>query len=336
MLPDRIITLLEKERNGTCTLQELEELNQWYSDFDSKEQSVLDRLESDPGEASRIQLDLWDKINGATQKEEELPERQTRPFANWWMYAAAACAGLLLLTWSMWSKPEYTAAANEITVTTKPGETLKILLPDSSSIWLKPESSVRYMASLNQGKVRELTFTGEGFFDIYHNAAKPFIVHTPDVDIRVLGTSFNVRAYKADSLVETALVTGKVVMESKHDGGHHVELVPNQKAVFHKGTQLTQIQKFESVKAIAGVKRIDQKQVAMTFDERPFTEVLKRIEEKFGVRIFIDERNTQKCPFTANLENEKLEDILSMLFLTHGISYSQYGGDIYMQGKICN
>ncbi|WP_205508851.1 FecR family protein [Longitalea arenae] len=95
------------------------------------------------------------------------------------------------------------------TVSTAKGQTYPLLLSDNSRIWLNAESSIRFPVSFT-GNERKVEVTGEVYFEIAHNAAKPFIATVNGVNIQVLGTKFNVNAYKDEEAIKTTLIEGSV------------------------------------------------------------------------------------------------------------------------------
>ena len=107
-------------------------------------------------------------------------------------------------------------------------------LPDGSVVWLNAGSSISYEEDFS-GPVREVKLEGEAYFDVAKDAKKPFIVHTAGIDIKVLGTSFNVKAYASDKTVETTLIQGLVQVTGQYDHSHApVLLHPNEKLVIAK------------------------------------------------------------------------------------------------------
>ena len=114
------------------------------------------------------------------------------------------------------------------------GSRSKTILPDGSVVWLNAGSKIYYNKDFS-GKLREVRLEGEAFFDIQHNIQKPFIVHASDINIKVLGTAFNVKSYPADTSVETTLIRGLVQVTSSNDKqGKPIFLHPNEKIIINK------------------------------------------------------------------------------------------------------
>ena len=105
-------------------------------------------------------------------------------------------------------------------------------LPDGSKLWLNAGSKVRYADGFATG-TRELTLAGEAFFDVKHDPGQPFIIHTGGLDVKVLGTSLNVKAYPGDSLVETTLIQGRAEIVLPGNSDQHIALRPSEKVTVH-------------------------------------------------------------------------------------------------------
>jgi hypothetical protein len=116
-------------------------------------------------------------------------------------------------------------------IVTRNGNKSKINLPDGSQVWLNAGSRLDYNNENFNRDSREVELTGEAFFDIAHNAAKPFIVRSGNMRIRVLGTSFNVKAYPGEDNMETSLIRGSVEITINDKPGNVFVLKPNEKLV---------------------------------------------------------------------------------------------------------
>jgi ferric-dicitrate binding protein FerR (iron transport regulator) len=113
-------------------------------------------------------------------------------------------------------------------VTTKPGSKTQIQLPDGSIVWLNASSNLTYDKDFGK-TLREVNLTGEAFFDVMKDPSHPFIIHTKVIDVKVLGTQFNVKAYPNDSYTETSLIRGSVEVTVKNRPNEKHYLKPNEK-----------------------------------------------------------------------------------------------------------
>ena len=339
---ERIILIIEKKAKGICSPAELQELEEWYASFTPLESEIYDELTQDPVEEERIRSSLYARIRSQLYQDEQNKSiedayRNDVPRGrSWWKQSLAASVALLLLAGLAVNYYLKSRSSGEaVTVMTKTDETARVLLPDSSIVWLKSGSRIRYAPQLGSEGLRELVLEGEGFFEIKHNALRPFVVHANDVDIRVLGTVFNVRVPRTGSRVETTLFKGSISIEKKNGTSDRVVLKPNQRAVYSgksEGIKVSSLLTETRVEA----KGMQPLKVPMIFDEKPFKDLLLSIEKKFDVTIYIHNRSLQNCLITADLEKESLIDILDLLKIGYGIDYGLYGKELLIKGPICN
>lgn len=125
----------------------------------------------------------------------------------------------------------------EKVVSTKKASKTQLVLPDGTKVWLNADSKLNYERIGHEGN-REVYLTGEAYFDVVKNKQRPFIIHTASIDVRVLGTEFNIKAYPDDATVETSLIHGSVQVVLKNDPGKTYFLKPNQKLVLYKEADL--------------------------------------------------------------------------------------------------
>ena len=117
------------------------------------------------------------------------------------------------------------------------GSQTKIILPDSTVVWINSGSSLKYNQAFGK-KDRVVALTGEGYFEVTKDKSKPFIVHTDSLNVKVLGTVFNVRAYNDDANVIVNLIEGSVnVSLPKMESAGYFSMKPNEKLVFNKQTK---------------------------------------------------------------------------------------------------
>ena len=160
--------------------------------------------------------------------------KSTRNFKKWLIPVGVVAAGLTLF-FALENMVGLSEGRNKkqstlSQVSTKPGSRTQIQLPDGSLVRLNSSSSLTY--DKNFGKnIREVNLTGEAFFDVTKDSSHPFIIHTNVIDIKVLGTEFNVRSYPNDANTETSLIRGKVEVTVKNRSNEKIYLEPNEKLV---------------------------------------------------------------------------------------------------------
>ena len=235
---------------------------------------------------------------------------------------------------------EATASEAISSVVTKNGNRTKIVLPDGSQVWLNAGSNLDYNnSSFNRGR-REVYLNGEAYFDVVKNADKPFIIHTKKMDIKVLGTSFNVRSYSDEKFAEAALIKGMIEVTLK-DRDQKIVLNPNEKisvanedakagmkpekTVLVK-TNTVSIPKYE-VKEIKPnptyniIGEIAWTQNKLYFEDETLENIGHLIERWFGKKVTIANESLKSVHYTGNFENETMEDVLTYLKLSRSFNF---------------
>src|SRR6185312_193071 len=194
---------------------------------------------SDETEEERFHLILNAENDDDLKKEEsnipaEIKLRKQHQYT--WLLAAASIVIIVALT--LFFKVDTRLRSSSKTdiqqVLVKPGTKSKIILPDGTVVRLNSSSKLTYNNDFNEN-VREVNLEGEAFFDVTKDAKHPFIVHTSNIDIRVLGTLFNVKSYEQDPTIETTLLRGSIEVFNKNDASApKVILKPNEKMIYRK------------------------------------------------------------------------------------------------------
>lgn len=213
------------------------------------------------------------------------------------------------------------------------GQKSVLFLSDGTKVWLNAASRISYAPDFGQTASRDVYLEGEAFFDVTHDPEKPFVVHTSSIQVKVLGTSFNVKSYSEDKTIETTLVQGSVRIEQSDAVGRHtgvVELKPNQRAVFDKVSRIINVN--EVVAANSG----SWKENRLVFDGEAIDNVLSQMERWYNVRIHAADRGHLDCRITASIENESLQEVLKLIEATHGVKCIVSGMDVFVEGKLCN
>jgi ferric-dicitrate binding protein FerR (iron transport regulator) len=153
--------------------------------------------------------------------------------SSWFQTAAAAAVvGVAAAAWFL-IKPRSGvggAGGSQQEVFTAVGSRTHMTLPDGTKVWLNAGSRIHYEKSFGE-QGREISLVGEAFFDVASNPKKPFIIHTAKLDIRVLGTSFNVKSYPSDKTTEATLVRGMIEVSILDRPADKIVLKPNEKLI---------------------------------------------------------------------------------------------------------
>jgi transmembrane sensor len=205
---------------------------------------------------------------------------------------------------------------------------IKLQLPDGSTVWMNAGSKLNY-EKIEEGTLREVYLTGEAYFNVKRNPKRPFIIHTSTIDVRVLGTEFNVKAYPGDATVETSLIHGSVEVFLKNSSGKKYILKPDEKLVLYKSQRVEKTVAPEKIKAIVmpgvAIQKLTyingaavSKEAAWTrnmliFEDEPFEEVARKMERWFDVEFEFKNKNRQQLRLKGSFENETLKQAIEAL-----------------------
>jgi transmembrane sensor len=260
-------------------------------------------------------------------------EKRLKIIFKRWIAAAAVLGGMILLGIFFQNRKRvvHAEAAGWITETSAAGQILKVLLPDSSEVWLNSGSSIRFPKNLPTAAIRNVQLTGEGFFKVKRDVKHPFIVKSLNLQTRVLGTSFNIKAW-AKYQPEVTVMTGKVAVSRDSAGTQSaaIHLLPNQKAIYSRiSGKLHQENVEEAADANAWISG------KLMFNQTPVQEVFEAIERRYQVRIQ-SEHDFKDCKLTASFKNIALAEVLQTLKITLDINYTINKQTIYIKGGKCN
>lgn len=249
-----------------------------------------------------------------------------------WVGWAATAAAVLIAGWFTFLKPatrHNTESTAKNTISTKRGSKSKVQLPDGTQVWLNADSKIVYNESF-QDKIREVQLTGEAFFDVVRDESRPFIIHTNTIDVKVLGTAFNVRSYANEKNTETSLLRGSVEITLRDNPEKKIILKPNEKLVVQNnpspdGKLAAADKKLTLTLGKVNFQTKDSSVVEtlwvknkLAFDGETLEEIALKIERWFDVKVTIKEEWLKKNKYTAFFEDENLPQVMEALKLTAG------------------
>ena len=251
--------------------------------------------------------------------------RRYRP----WSYAAVAlllgAAGLMyyLLRPSAATQPPQTVIARPpwVVKQTAPGEKMTFILPDSSVVKLNSASKLTF----NPATPRQVTLEGEAFFEVTRDPLHPFLIHTDKLTATVLGTSFNVRAFSAETGTTVSVLTGQVQVRPAQVGAEPaMHLLPGEQARYTRADTLLAKENY----AYADV--FSWKDGRLYFDNAPFAEVVRTLERWYGVSIDV-QRPDIEDGFSGSYENQSLESVLDGMSFVLQFDYRIQGKEIIIR-----
>ncbi len=297
--------LLLKFIEGKVSLKEQREIVEWIEQ-NEENKKIFAQLKN---------LSVASEILSEEQREHDSIQRQrVRKIYSW----SLRIASILIIAFSCFyfgKKHEHTnwietSELKNSVISVPLGESVCLTLPDGSTVNLNSGSILRY-TGLYGINAREVYLDGEGYFKI-KKGEKKFIVKTDIINVEVVGTEFNLSAYKEDRQVSTSLYSGKVEIKNLAKS-EDIILEPNYCYTFDKITKRTI------------VKNITRKQ---TWTENYFVaesddiiSFVKKIERKYKVKIIVSPELAEKCIYTGTFKGESLIDILNNMSLASPITY---------------
>jgi transmembrane sensor len=344
MEKNRFWELLAKVQSGDATPEEQLELNQHLVSSPEDQQLVqlvnefwtIEMPGKDQPDASEAAA-RWEKFS--TQIGNDLPvANQTGKVRRMALrLAGVAAIGLLLIgsIWQ-WNAMRSSLPAPKNVVSTKNGSRSKVEMPDGTQVWLNVGSRIEYDGDYGKDN-REITLTGEAYFDVVHNEKKPFIIHTRAMNVKVLGTVFNVKAYPGDGVTEAALIRGSIEVTFPGRPDEKLILRPNDKiAVTDKGDKVEEqpsavrdqqekpqimVAKLNYQPADSTIIETSWVKNKLIFRSKPFAELAKDMERWFNVNIQIQDSYLPDKKFTGTFSNESITEALDALSLTFSFQY---------------
>lgn len=217
-------------------------------------------------------------------------------------------------------------------VRTLKGERKMIVLPDGTKVAINVDSKLSFPSAF-QDSTREVSLTGEAFFDVHEDHKHPFIIHTRKLAIRVLGTAFNVKAYQNDKFSETTLIRGIIQVRLTDRPNDQITLRPTEKLVVNYLTPVAKESKVTLVKnntlpEVTYLQKNDTTVVEtswlqnkLIFKNQDFETITNSLSRRYNVSIQFENQLEKDLRFTGVFEKETVTEILNALQLTENFKY---------------
>jgi transmembrane sensor len=356
MIEDHFWTLIAKKLSGEANEAELTDFEKllrenpdlhyplqaitdlWFSDLQFNPQDVQEALNKHIQRMKDLEIDFND------HSQEELSTVAVK--GKRWIWPVLAVAfflGTLFfgIRFFFAGSPENRNLLKEnkqvlSQISTKNSSKTSLILSDGTKVWLNAGSNLTYDTNYNK-TVREVSLTGEAFFDVTKNKAKPFIIHTSKFDIKVLGTEFNVKSYSTDRTTEASLIRGSIEVTFKDNPNKKIILKPNEKIVVNNDIGPESLVSKNNKKAgelpevaIKGLTHehntgtiIETSWVEnkLIFQDESFEDISHQLERWYGVSIVFNNKQLKENHLTGNFKNETIRQALDALRLTASFRY---------------
>ncbi|WP_338394945.1 FecR family protein [Fulvitalea axinellae] len=244
--------------------------------------------------------------------------------------SAKQVGGFLIYKKNKDINPNRVVAFNTLTVPR--GKRFNVMLSDGTRVWLNSDSRLSYPVEFT-GTKREIKLTGEAYLEVAKNENKPFIIRAANIDVRVYGTAFNIKAYSEDKEVSTVLVEGKVGIAKRNgsaefDEDNAVMMSPYQRVVYNDEsgrlvkTTLSDIDRYTAWK--------DNR---LVFYNEKFENLKPRLERWYNIRVIDDAIGFSDERFSGEFESEQIEKVMNFFAVTSPITVMHTNDTFYIKDK---
>lgn len=302
------------------------DLNAWLQDNDDNKKlyNILRfiRIPEGVSEYSEEQReDIWNDL------EYHISKRRRSINLKKWISIAASLILIVGLSGYFGFKEGYNLQNSQIITMKNPlGTTSSFELPDGTKVKLNSGSKISYPSQFAD-KERAISIDGEVFLEVAHDLQRPFIVNTDYLKVAVVGTKFNVKAYKEDKNIKVTLTEGKVnVLQSGNNDILYMS--PGEQVIYDKLTNNISKQKVNIHEDLSWTEG------KLLFRNTQFRDIVTELQRKFNVKIVIESKNLENALFSGDfIRNETLDQVLHVIAKGNKISYKIEGDSVKIYRK---
>lgn len=325
--------LIAKYFAKECDSNEEKELFDWV-DKNQNNKELFNQVKQDieilniSKSMNKVNVDkAWEKVENRIKEENEdlsfVEENKTKRigFSRVLKYAAML---IILMGIGIFSKEIYQNFTNkdirfEYTAINEQGK--EVILPDGSIVILNSESTISYPKTFVTDE-RRVTLEGEAFFDVTENKEKPFIIETKRSEIKVLGTSFNVKANLPNNQVEVFVKSGLVQLSYSNDVNDKILIKPGDIGLISNKAISTSINK--------DINRISWKTKEIIFHEDDLSSVIQTLNRVYNANILCDNQNILDLPYTGTFRDQDIDSVLNVICMTFDLKVENIKDQIYL------
>lgn len=321
-LPDIIKTgvLIGKYLTGRENAGEADQLRGWLRG-DPERLTIFNGIKDEKELASAIRtFDRYNREQAWKNYLEKMKLRSLQRALFRWKAAAVffflvGCAGVVAFL-SFEQKPSVGDIAQALytSVSTAGGQRSRIILPDSSVVWLDAETTLSYNTDF-AAKRRDVRLSGQAFFEVTPNKKIPFCVHVNDFHVKVRGTRFDVSAFPGDQTIDVILEAGTVELLNDADQSFSHILKAGEKAAFDTGTGKAVVEKVDVYRYISW------KDGMLIFKDTPMNKVLEKVARWYNIQIEVKDSRINSLLFNATIINEDVDEIFDLIAYTCAVDY---------------
>ena len=334
MTQDRHEHLIIKFLSGSLTPEEDRELRLWLdrnpeNRREFEEYQKVWRLSPISKELPDFKTgEEWVKLEVAIGHDQAPQQRhKTLAFRKPRMMAVAATVAFLVVSTLVFYLVRLEGNENLI-VKESGDQRIHFVLPDGSEVWLNRESSLSYPEAF-AGSERKVELKGEAFFDVRKNPEKAFIIHTEKAEVKVLGTSFYVKASEQADQTQVYVLSGKVSLAAGENPEERVILNPGETGL------LDQTDLSLKVKEEVDINDLAWKSKNLIFNKTELQQVVKVLENYFSAEISVENPSLLQCRFSSSFQDPSIEEVLEVLKVALNLRVSKKGNVWIIDGEGC-
>lgn len=341
---DRFFELLAKKKLNNCTLSDIAEINRLAKeyDIDLDNLSQLDHiynLQFVAAERPSVTSaeNSWLKFKEKLKEDKQIyipaDTDDTKPKYRIMRYYMAASVAVIFVLLSIYVFVFQNHDADKLNIiSTQYGSKSKVEMPDGTQIWLNAGSKITYDNQYGK-KTRSISLEGEAFFDVHHDPKHPFIIHTKNLTLKVLGTAFNVRDFKEENNSIATLIRGSLEVSFPSKPEQKIILKPKEKLVISNKNATRKVTADKehiemALSHVNDVATIDHmiEEIAWTenkliFRSKTFEELVLDLERWYNIKIEIQDEAIKSKKFTGAFKNETFFEALDALKETYAFDY---------------
>lgn len=311
---------------GECSVEELHKIKEWVSSSATHAEELIqmEYMDESIRAASMPQREIERVLCRIHGHRAKLTYKKHRVIQMHRLIRSVAAILLLVVMGGIYyMAKEYIYAPKMLTAKAVGMKPFQVALSDGSHVWLKPGSVLEYPERFVTRR-REVTLKGEGYFEVKHDTVTPFVVHGGVMDVRVLGTVFNMRIDSLGCQAQVSLVRGKVqVIDPLRD--NYLTLYPGQQAALNgKSGELT----VQSVNAELESVWHDQ---LIPFHQVSIREIAHTLEQLYNVKVVVSPKMDEHCTYSGVVNlREDIDSVLQLIMSTVPMTYDHRGNTVYL------
>ncbi|WP_303208241.1 FecR family protein [Bacteroides oleiciplenus] len=314
---------------GECSEEELHKVNAWLNESDGNARELF-KIEqiyhlgknenfADEKEIERAEKQLFKRL-----KLEETKRHKVRRM-NTWMRYAAMFIGIFLISGLSYHIYQSQSGTSSLVAVTARDEVKELMLPDGTKVWLNKHTTLKYPSEFSE-RGRNVYIEGEAYFEVKRNVEKPFIVRSEAMQVRVLGTVFNLKSDKASRSAVATLIKGEIEVKGNHEEGMIV-LSPGQKAELNGMTRRLVVKQVDT-----GIENWHNNQ--FVFEKADIFTIARTLENSYGVKIILAPEMDVTKTYTGALKKKStVEEVLNSVKNVIPIEYKIVGNSVFLSSK---